>query len=139
MGVAETAIAALEQPHPLAAFMKIGDHGLAILFIDLGADRHFHHRVGAAGTGHHLALAAFAILGPHMLLEAVVDQGVEIVHGFRPNIAALAAIPAPGTAIFDELLAPERDAAIAASASGSKDPAATEKSHGIGPFKLPFS
>ena len=108
---------------------QVGDQGLAVFFIDLRAGRHFHHRVVAIGAGHHLALAAFAILGLHMLLEAVVDQGVEIVHRLDPDIAAPAAIAAIRPAIFDEFLAPERDAAIAASAAGSIDLGDIEKFH----------
>ena len=98
---------------------EIGDQGFAILFIDLGADRDLHHGVGAIGAGHDLAFAAFAALGLHMLLIAVVDQGVEILHRFGPDVAALAAIAAIGTAIFDELLAPEGNAAIAARAGAA--------------------
>src|SRR5206468_2369674 len=112
MGIAEAAIAAAEQFHPRAILGEIGDQGLAILFIDLGPDRHFHNGIVAIGTGHHLAFAAAAILGLHMLLEAVIDQGVEIVDRLRPDIAAPAAIAAIGTAIFNEFLAPEGDAAI---------------------------
>ena len=112
-----------------AVLGQIGDQGLAVFLIDLRSDRHLHHRVGAIGAGHHLALAAFAALGLHMLLEAVVDQGVEIVHRLGPDIAALAAIAAIGTAIFDELLPAERNAAIAASAAGGIDLRDVEKSH----------
>ncbi len=43
-----------------------------------------------------------------MLLVAVVDQGVEVVDGLHPDIAALATIAAIGTAHFNELFPPER-------------------------------
>ena len=64
-----------------------------------------------------------------MLLEAVVDQGVEILHRFGPDIAAAAAIAAIGSAIFDELLAPERDAAVTAGAGLDIDLGDVEKFH----------
>src|SRR6185437_916960 len=107
----------------------VDDQGFAVFLIDLGADRHLHHRVGAAGAGHHLALAAFAAFGLHMLLEAVVDQGVEIFDRFGNHVAAAPAVTAVRAAILDELLAPERDAAVAASSAGGIDLGDIEKAH----------
>jgi hypothetical protein len=49
-------------------------------------------------------------LGLEMLLEAVIDQRVEAVDGFDPDIAAAAAIAAIRPAELDVFLAPERDA-----------------------------
>ena len=64
-----------------------------------------------------------------MLLEAVVDQGVEIFHRFGNHIAAAPAIAAIRSAIFDELLAPERDAAVAAGTGLGIDLGNVEKAH----------
>ena len=49
-------------------------------------------------------------LGLEMLLVAVVDQRVEPVDAFGPDVAAAAAVAAVRPAELDELLAPERDA-----------------------------
>ena len=44
IGVAEAAIAALREQHPLAHMGHVGDDGLAVLVEDLGAGRHLQHR-----------------------------------------------------------------------------------------------
>ncbi len=133
MGVAEAAIAALEQAHALAGLGEIGDEGLAILLIDLCARRHLHDGIVAACARHHLAEAALPVLGLDMLLEAVIDEGVEIIDRLGPDIAAAPAIAAIGPAIFDEFLAAERDAAIAARAAGRINLGDIEKAHGKAP------
>ena len=51
-----------------------------------------------------------------MLLEAVVDRRVQAVDRLDHDVAAFAAVAADGAAEFDELLAPKRDAAVAAGA-----------------------
>jgi hypothetical protein len=43
-----------------------------------------------------------------------VDQGIQAAHAFEHHVAAAAAIAAIGPTIFDELLASERHAAVAA-------------------------
>jgi hypothetical protein len=114
--VAPAAVAAAGEQDALAGFGEVGDHRLAILVEDLGADRHLEHHVGRARTGALLAHAAAAVLREEMLLVAVVDQGVEPACGLGPDVAALAAVAAVGAAELDELLAPEADAAVAAGA-----------------------
>ena len=64
-----------------------------------------------------------------MLLIAVVDERVEVLDGFGPDVAALAAIAAIGTAELDELLAAEMDAAIAAVAGAHVDLGLIEELH----------
>ncbi len=64
-----------------------------------------------------------------MLLVAVVDQRIEAVDGDRDHIAAIAAVAAVGTAIFDKFLAPERHAAIAAVAGANIDLGLVEEFH----------
>ena len=49
-----------------------------------------------------------------MLLIAEIDQRVEIFDALGPDAPALAAIAAVGPAELNKLLAPEREAAIAA-------------------------
>src|SRR4051812_23290664 len=129
MGIAKAAIAALEQAIAHSRLVQVDDQRLTVFFIDLGADRNLHHGVGAAGPGHHLALAALAALGLHMLLEAVIDQGVEILHRFGNHIAAAPAVAAIRSAIFDELFTAEGDAAIAARSTGGIHLRNVEKTH----------
>ena len=63
MGVAEAAVAALGQEHPLADLGHVGDERLAVLGEDLGADRDLEHHVLAAGAGAVRAHAVLAALG----------------------------------------------------------------------------
>ena len=65
-----------------------------------------------------------------MLLVAVVDQRVQPIDGFHDHVAAFAAIAAAGAAEFDELLAPERHAAVAAGAGLDIDLGFVEEFHG---------
>src|ERR1700712_5288814 len=115
MVIAEAAIATLEQAETLTDCRHVDDQRLAVFLINLGADRNFHNGIVAAPAGHHLAQAALAALRLHMLLEAIVDQGVEILHRHGHDIAAAPAVTTIGPAILDEFLMPERDAAVAAS------------------------
>src|SRR5690242_9868926 len=64
-----------------------------------------------------------------MLLEAIVDQRVEILDRFGIDVAAASAIAAPRAAIFDELLATKRDAAVSARAAGDIDLRLIEEFH----------
>ena len=70
---------------------------------------------------HVRAHARRAVLGAHVLLDAVVDQGVEAIDRDDPHVAATAAVAAVRSAIFDELLAPERHGAAAAVARANID------------------
>ena len=60
---------------------------------------------------------------------AVVDQSVEAVDRLDHDIAAAAAIAAARAAVLDELLAPERDAAVAAVAGADIDLGFIEEFH----------
>ena len=77
-----------------------------------------------------LAHAAAAVLGLEVLLVAVVDQRVEAVDRLRDHVAALAAVAAVRAAELDELLAPERDAAVPAVAGADVDLGLVEEFHG---------
>ena len=77
-----------------------------------------------------LAHAVAAALGLEVLLVAVVDQRVEAVDRLDNDVAALAAVAAVGPAELDELLAPERDAAVAARAGRDVDLGLVEEFHG---------
>ena len=111
MGVAEAAIAALGQQDLLAGRVR------SAISVSLSSskicvpDRHLQRDVVALAAGQVAAHAVHAGLGLEMLLVAIVDQRVEAVDAFGPDIAAAAAIAAVGAAELDELLAPERDGA----------------------------
>ena len=56
-------------------------------------------------------------------------SGVEAVDALDPDVAAVAAVAAVRPAELDELLAPERDGAVAAVAGADKDLGLVEKLH----------
>ena len=131
MRVAEAAVAALGQHDAIADLGEVGDHGLLVLVEYLRADRHLQHHVFAAGAVAVLAHAADAGLRLEVLSVAVVDQGVEPVDGLDHDVAAAAAVAAAWAAVLDELLAPERDAAVAAVAGANIDLGFVEEFHGL--------
>ena len=116
MGIAEAAIAAAGKTLALADMDHIGDQGLVVLIQDLGADRHFQDDIIATGASAVLAHAVVAACRLEMLLIAIVDQGVEALDTFHPDVTATAAITAVGAAEFDVFFTPEADAAGAADA-----------------------
>ena len=135
--VAEAAIAALGQHDAVAGLVEIGQQGLAVLFVDLRADRHLEHDVGAVRAMAVLAHAADAALGLEMLLVAVVDQRVEAFDRLGDDIAAVAAVAAARPAELDVLLAPERHAAVPAVAGADIDLGFVEEFHGCNMGSLP--
>ena len=90
-------------------FDQIGEQRLLVLGEDLRAGRHLDDAIGAVRAGAVLAHAVAAALGLEVLLVAIVDQRVEVVDALDPDVAALAAVAAVGSAELDELLAPEAD------------------------------
>jgi len=131
MGVAETAIAALEQHDALAGLREIADQRFAVFLVNFRAYGHTQHSVVAIGARHFSAHAVLAAPGRQMLLVSVVDQRVEIVDRFRPHIAAAPAIAAIRAAIFDEFLAAERRAAVSARAARDIDLGDIEEFHRV--------
>ena len=131
MCIAEAAVAALQDAHALADLGQVGDQHVLVGVVDFGADRNLEHGVGALGAGTVLAHAVDAGLGLEMLLIAIVEQRVEARHAERDHVAAAAAVAAVGAAEFDELLAPERDAAGAAGTGLYINLGFVEKFHGV--------
>ena len=58
MRVAEAAVAAAREHHPLADLGEVGEQRLAVLLVDLRAGRHLQHDVVAARAVAVLAHAA---------------------------------------------------------------------------------
>ena len=129
MRVAEAAIAALRQQHLVAELVEIGEQGLAVFLIDLGADRHLQDQVLAVGAVAVLAHAIAAALRLVVLQIAVIDQGIEPVHRARDHVATVPAVAAIGPAELDEFFAPERDAAVSAGAGLDVDLGFVEEFH----------
>ena len=127
--VAEAAVAAFGEGDALTDGGEVGDQRLAVFLVDLGADRHLHDLVFAVGAVAVRAHAVAAALGLEVLLVAVVDQRVEAVDRLDDDVAAVAAVTAVGAAEFDELLAPERHAAVTARAGFDVDLGFVEEFH----------
>src|SRR5688572_1781551 len=131
MGIAEAAVAALGEQRAIAHLRQVGEQRLLVLGVDLRAGRHLDDAVIAVGAGAVLARAVAALLRLEVLLVAVVDERVEIVDALGPDVAALAAVAAVGPAELDELLAPERQRAVAAGTRGNVDLRRIEKFHRV--------
>jgi hypothetical protein len=97
-----------------ARLVEVGEQRLAVLLVDLRADRHLEHDIAAVGAVAVLAHAVTAALRLVMLLEAVVDQGVEPLDRARHDVAAAPAVAAAGAAAGDEFFAAEGETAVAA-------------------------
>ena len=131
MEIAKAAIAALGQKDPLADLGDIGDDGFLIFLEDFGAHRHAQHDIIAILACALLAHAGLAAAREEMLLVAEIDQRVQTVNRFGPDIAAAPAIAAIGAAIFDVFFTPEADAARATAARTDIDLGEIEKFHVI--------
>ena len=129
VGVAKSAVASPGNSPALADPCEIGHDGHAIGFENLRAWRHLQHGIIAIGPGAVLSHALAAILRLEVLPVAVVDERVEIIHALHPDVAALAAIAAVGSAELDVLLAPEADAPVTAVAGLHVDLRLVEKLH----------
>ena len=92
-----------------------------------------HGLAMAARAGAVAARAARSARGPEMLGVAKVDQRVQPADRLGPDIAALAAVPAVGAAVGNELLAPETDSARAAGPRTDIDLGKIEEFHGQHP------
>ena len=86
---------------------------------------------GALAPWRSLPMPATPALALKCCGVAVVDQRVEAVHRLDHDVAAAAAIAAARAPELDELLAPERDAAVAAVAGANVDLGLVEEFHGL--------
>src|SRR5262249_52199933 len=83
--------------------------------------RHLQNHACAVGAVTVLTHAVATRRALVVLLVAIIDQRVEAVGGLDPDVAATSAVAAVRTAILNEFLAPERDAAGAAVAGAHVD------------------
>src|SRR5690606_20008221 len=104
--------------------------GVLILRQHDRARRHLDDAVFAPCPRTVAPHAVDAALGLEVLLVAVIDQRVEIGHAFDDHIATATAVAAVRPTEFDELLAPEAQAAVAAITGFDIDLGEVEKLHG---------
>jgi hypothetical protein len=109
----------------LAVLQQLGHHLAGLGVGDDGAHRHAQHDVGAGRAELVGAAAGLAVLRLVAARVAVVDQGVDVAVGHRPDAAAAPAVAAVGAAEGDELLAPEAHAAGCHRAGGHVDRASS--------------
>ena len=93
---------------------EFGDEAVGALLEDLRARRHRQDEVPAIGTRALAALARGSVAGATMRLPAVGLQVAFVPVADQDDVAALAAVTAVGSALRDEFLATEADAAVAA-------------------------
>ncbi len=112
--VAHAALAAGEEHDAFAVFGQFGHETIGALFEDLRARRHRQNQVAAIGTRALAALAWSAIAGATVRLPAISLQVAFVTVAEQDDVAALAAVTAVGSALRDEFLTTEADAAVAA-------------------------
>ena len=129
MGIAEPAVAAAQQHRSPARHVQVGEQRGAVLGEDLRADRHLDQHVRRARPGAVRPGTVAALLGAEVLRVAEVDQGVQVLHRFHDDVAALAAVAAVRATELDVFLAAERNDAVAAVAGAQMDLGLVEKLH----------
>ena len=130
MQVAQAAIAALGQHHPLAVGGQVKEQLARVLVMDLRAHRHAQHDVVTALA---VLVRAPAVLAAACLVLAgiaEIDQRVDVAIGLGQDGTAPAAIAAIGPTIRDELLAAKRGRPVAAGPGDHLDPGLVDEFHG---------
>jgi len=105
--VSETTVPTSGQEKSLSDLSQVNQNGLPVLFKDLGSGRHPKEDVRAILSRALPTHAALAILCEEMLPVSEVNQRVESINGFRPDIASLTSVAAIRPPVFNEFLAPE--------------------------------
>ena len=111
--VAQTALAAGEKHDAFAVLGEFGHEAMGAFLEDLRTRRHRQDQIVAVGTRALAALAGRAIAGATVRLPAVSLQVAFVTVTDQDDVAALAAVTAVGSALRDEFLATEADAAVA--------------------------
>ena len=128
--VAAAALAALRDDEALAVGAKIGQQRAVGLVEDLRAGRDAQHEILAGAPVLVLVGARLAGGRGVFLLVAKVEQRGQAAVDDQHDAAAVAAVAARGAALGDELLAPERDRALAAVAGADADVSLIDELHG---------
>src|SRR5690606_40078026 len=128
-GVAEAMPAALRHLELLAVLDVIADQLAGFLVVDQRAGRHLNEQVGARPSGAVGAAAVLAALGLVGARDTEIGQCGEAGIAYQPDAAAVAAVPAIGTAEGNVFLAAETDRAIPAIAGYYLDGRLINKLH----------
>ena len=131
MDVAEATGPALCEQQPLPMVEQISEGLTGVGVAHHGTDGHAQHDVVGARTVLVGATAMLAVARLVAARVAVVDQGVDVAVGERPDAATAPAVAAIGAALRDELLAPERHDAVAAVAGHDLDACFVEELHAL--------
>ncbi len=116
--VAAAALAALGDDDALAVRGDVGELLAGRLVFDLGADRQARDEILAAAAVAVGARAVLAAIGGQRPRVGEVEQGAHPAVALEDHVAAAAAVAAGGAAERNELLAAERDRAVAAVTGG---------------------
>ena len=114
MGIAVSAAAAFSDQHPLIGFGEVVEHFAGLIVDHDRTDRDFDFKILAVAA---MAIAAFAVtasFGAKGMVEAKFQESVFVNIGREVDAAAVAAVTATGSALGDELLSAEGDAAMTA-------------------------
>ena len=112
--VAASAASAARDHDAFIGTRKIVNFLARVLVVNDRAHRHFQDNPFAVAAGFLRALAVPSALGLVFRIEAEMHQRVVALARFHPDVAAPAAIAARRPAARNELLPPERHAAVAA-------------------------
>ena len=130
VGIAESAIAALQQYEPLAGTGQISEHLPFVLIKNLRSDRDPQLQILAAGSAALASGAWSAVLRAKMLPVSVVNKCVEVFRHDEDDVSALAAIAAVRTTELYVFLATKARRAAAAITALQIDLTLIEKLHG---------
>src|SRR6202171_4823504 len=108
MKVAQTTLAALRQQRFLTVRREVGDELAGLRNGDQGADRHAQDDIFGTAPVLIGAAAFFARLGAVDASKAIVDQGINVSLGNRPDAAAAPAVAAVGPAARNVFFTPQR-------------------------------
>ena len=132
-GVAKTVPAALRDHQTLAVFGHVAHRFARTLIDNARPDRHFDGHVFTAFTGAVAALAVLTAFGAERFLKAVIDKGVKVFVGLKPDVAAIAAIAAVRAAFRDIFFTTEAYAAVTAITRHDQDRSFINKLHFTSP------
>src|SRR5450830_167491 len=129
MDITPTTFASLSQQHYLFVISQIGDMLTGVVIHDQRADRHTQENIVCALA---IAIGAAAVLAIARLVQlgiAIVDQGVDITVGHRPDGAALATIAAIGATEWTEFFTAKTGYTIATITGNDFDFCFVDKLH----------
>ena len=113
-GVAFASSAPFERDESLSVLEQIRDDLIRAGILYHRAYGHFDDEIFAALARTVASRASRAVLCAEMLFELELRKVVEIFVGEEYDVAAVAAVPAVGSAVRDVLFAMERDGSVAA-------------------------